>query len=239
MFIYIFSVGPTSLYTLTDLYGVDSQLLQELTSESPRNIRLDPAIADHLSLITDLSIQLPCPEKLSKMLQINETQFERIVDDHKGCAEQVFQLFHPWICAHKPTIAELCTVLGVEDITLTNDEPSISLIRARLKEQRVSLSDPFFLKLYPCLQASWQFVARFLGFSEDEITAVAKESPHSCKEQALQMLRKWQMKHGDRATYDHIFTAVMRLWSYESTTGDIHNAYCCVCKHVHIHLHYL
>ena len=235
MILSLFFVGATSLYTLTDLYGIDSQLLQELISESPRNIRLNPAIADHLSLITDLSIQLPCPKKLSKMLQIDETQFERIVYDHKGCAEQVFQLFHQWICEHKPTIAELCTALGVKHITPTNDESSASLIRARLKKQHVGLRDPFFLKLYPCLQASWQFVARFLGFSEDDITTVAKEAPHSCKEQALQMLRKWQMKDGDRATYDRIFTAVMRLRSYASTTGDINNACCCFDTYVDIH----
>ena len=200
------------------------------------NVRLDPKITDHLSFITDLSIQLPDPEKLSKMLQIDEIQFQRIMDDHKGLAEQVFQLFHAWICAHRPTIAELCTVLGVNEITSTHDESSTSQIRARLKEQHVSLSDPFFLKLYPFLQASWRFVARFLGFSEDDITTVEKESPHKCEEQSFQMLRKWQMKHGDRATYNCIFTAVKRLWSYESTRGDIHNAYCCFNTHVHIHL---
>ena len=229
--------GPTSLNTLTDLYEMDSQLLQELPSGTTTNVHLNPLVPDHFTLITDISIQLSDPERLYKMLHLDKTQFERIVYDHKGCAEQIFQLLYTWICDRKPTIAEVCTVLGVTGITPTaNDDSNTIQIRERLREWRVSLSDELLLKLSLSLQGSWQFIARFLGIPEVYITKIMRESPHKCEEQAFEMLKEWQMKQGDRATYDHIFIALMRLWSFESMRGDVHTAYDCFLKYVDIHL---
>ena len=163
------------------------------------------------------------------MLRIDEVQFERITYDHKGCAEQVFQLVYAWVCKHQPTISDLCAALRMPGIILVPSEGVVidecTSQTLPLKEQRLSLNDPLLLELYPFLQTSWRFVGRFLGLSEDKLTAIAHESME-CREQAFQMLREWYTKKGNEATYGRLYTAVRRLWNCESTRPDIHNTYC-------------
>ena len=226
--------GPSSFTTIADLYNPDGQLVRDLASGRWRKLCLDMEIADHIVLITDISIQLPCPETLSKMLQIDETQFERIVCDYSGLtAEQVFQLLYSWVCDHPTlTLEEICSSLGVCNIAII---PNIqtSQIATNPQMKTVALGDVLFAITAICLQASWKFVARFFGFSADSITGLTRDHPHSCAEQAYQMLKKWHMNQGEQATYGHLFTAIRRLWSYDSIRADIHSAYLCFIKYDH------
>ena len=224
-----------SLTTLIDLYDTGSQLVQELASGNWRNIHLDPTLADHLALITDISLQISDPETLSKMLQIDQVQFQRMEYEHKGCAELVFQLLYSWACDHNhPTIAELCTALKVVDIKLTPRDDVITdecRETTPLMEQCVTLKDSLFNKLYPLLQVSWRFVGRFIGLLEHTLKEIAcdYERNGSC-EQAFQMLKRWHLTKGEEAKYGHLFIAMERLCSFESTRSHCNDAYSCLRK---------
>lgn len=236
---YNYTVSADYFTTLTDLYDTGSRLVQELTSGHSRNIHLDPTFADHLALITDISLQISDPETLSKMLHIDQVQFQRMENEHKGCAELVFQLLYTWACERvhreRPTIAELCTTLKVADIMLTPHDDVVITDECRettaLMKQCVTLNDSLLNKLCPSLQVSWRFVGRFIGLSEHTLKAIAHdyEQSGSC-EQAFQMLREWHSTKGEEAKYGRLYTAIERLCSFESTRGYCNAAYSCLKK---------
>ena len=70
------------------------------------------------------------------MLCIDEAQFSRISHDCKNCAEQIFLLLHSWVCEKRPTIAELCSVLGANTITLTTSDSTCQVYEEQLSDQQ-------------------------------------------------------------------------------------------------------
>lgn len=98
-------------------------------------------------------------------------------------------------------------------------------------KQHVTLNDCLLKKLYPFLQASWRFVGRFIGLSEDTLKRIASDYQQSgSREQAFQMLKEWHSTKGEGATYGRLFTVIERLWSFESTRGDCNSAHSCFRK---------
>lgn len=173
------------------------------------------------------------------MLHTDQVQFQRMENEHKGCAELVFQLLYTWACERvhreRPTIAELCTALKVADIMLTPHDDVVITDECReptpLMKQCVTLNDSLLNKLCPSLQVSWRFVGRFIGLSEHTLKAIAHdyERNGSC-EQAFQMLKTWHSTKGKEAKYGRLFTAIERLCSFESTRGYCNAAYSCLQK---------
>ena len=185
-------------------------------------LRLDLAIADHLRLITDVSLQLSDPEKLARMLCIDDTQFSRIAHDCKSCAEQIFRLVHAWVCKTRPTIRELFTALGANCIT-SNDacQKYKELFRRVHQAVKGKLSSP---TLAGCLRACWPFVGRLLGLPEEDITEITQHQ-QGAKEQAFEMMKMWRMMKGQEATFGRVHTAIQRLWEHDSMRSNCHNAY--------------
>ena len=186
---------------------------------------LDLAIDDHLRLITDVSLQLSDPEKLARMLCIDDTQFSRIAHDCKSCAEQIFRLVHAWVCKKRPTIRELLTALGANCITLITSNNACQKYEELSEEcnelLREKLSSP---TLAGCLRACWPFVGRLLGLPEEDITEITQHQ-QGAKEQAFEMMKMWRMMKGQEATFCRVYIAIQRLWEHDSMRSNCHNAY--------------
>ena len=224
-----------SLHTSADLYDPDSRLVQELATGDWKMVHLNKTNPEHLTLITDISLQLPDPDKSFELLKdhVDNAEYEKILCNYSNCcSEQVFQLLYGCVCAHHVplTLQELCTTLKVREIILEKEGAidggiKTHQIAAKLEERRVSLSDKVCIDLATFLQASWQFVARFLGVPEERISTLKLENPHSCTNQSFEMLKEWHKRQGNRATYGRLFMAIERLLRSPLTAANVNNAF--------------
>ena len=238
------TIGHTStsllLTTPCYLYDKGGTVVQHLSSGDIGNLYLDTQHDDHLRLITDISLQLPCPAKLAQMLNIDVSQYERIQYENESCAEQNFHLVQSWVCKKskqnkKLTLHDLCTALKVKGIELSMPEANENCpyIHSEYKGRCVQLEDELLLKLVNTLQACWKFVGRFLGIREHYLTEIAYSSrePQQSGELAHEMIRIWHSTRGREANYRTLFRAVHRLWEFDSMRANCHDTFCLVEKY--------
>ena len=218
--------------------------MQHLSSGDIENLYLDTQHDDHVRLITDISLQLPCPEKLAQLLNIDASQYERMEYER---AEQIFQLLWSWVCKilqqnKRLTLHDLCTALKLKGIVLSMPEANENCpyIHSEYKGERVQLEDVLLLKIVNTLQACWKFVGRFLGIREHYLTAIAVSSrgPQQSGELAHEMIRRWHSLKGKEANYTTLFRAVHRLWEFDSMRANCHDTFCLVGKYRNLFLHH-